>query len=497
MSARLTFGARIRAGVITLVVLIALIAAGAAWTTALIDGRQRDTLTAAVRMQSASRLQAINAQLQTAEKALILAGSTGHQEDLERWHATVREDLAAANAELDRLAPLVTTADERADVEALRDGVKAWSEGCAACHAETADLSDTATMARLSDETRELTARNHERAGRLEARQVATFEAQAAGATTATREARWALGVALIVALALGLLILATTARATAQLRNTAARLRQGASALLGVADTAATTSRRLAEASEGELASLDQAAQSMGAMAEGGRATATRLEDATGLLGDTTAQVERSNQDLRGLEASMQGIADASNRVTGILKRIDDLAFQTNLLALNAAVEAARVGEAGAGFAVVADEVRNLAQRSADAARDTGALIDQSLETSADGRERTDALGASMAAVTGSVAAIHAIVVAVAEASRAQRAEADQVMAIMGQLQEATSRTAAMATDTRTASDALQGQASAVTAIVETLEDLVGHGTSRPGEAAPPARQRRLRNAA
>ena len=97
---------------------------------------------------------------------------------------------------------------------------------------------------------------------------------------------------------------------------------------------------------------------------------------------------------------ASMTAIKDSSDKVAKIIKTIDEIAFQTNILALNAAVEAARAGEAGMGFAVVADEVRGLAQRSAQAARDTAGLINESIANVDQGHERVSQVSEAMQAI-------------------------------------------------------------------------------------------------
>src|SRR2546425_3853079 len=98
---------------------------------------------------------------------------------------------------------------------------------------------------------------------------------------------------------------------------------------------------------------------------------------------------------------ASMHSIQESSQKVAKIIKTIDEIAFQTNILALNAAVEAARAGEAGMGFAVVADEVRNLAQRSAQAAKDTAALIEEAINSAGEGSQKVEQVAHGFAAIT------------------------------------------------------------------------------------------------
>ena len=131
--------------------------------------------------------------------------------------------------------------------------------------------------------------------------------------------------------------------------------------------------------------------------------------------------QVRDGGASLTHMVDSMREIRDSSSRISKIIKVIDEIAFQTNILALNAAVEAARAGEAGAGFAVVADEVRNLAQRAADAAKDTSSLIEESVRRATDGSTRVNDVTAVFKNITDSTARVKAIVDDVSVSSREQ----------------------------------------------------------------------------
>ena len=115
-------------------------------------------------------------------------------------------------------------------------------------------------------------------------------------------------------------------------------------------------------------------------------RQNAVNTSQVAQLMTTVDQRVTDGNNTLGLMIVSMKQINASSDKISKIIKVIDEIAFQTNILALNAAVEAARAGQAGAGFAVVADEVRNLAQRSAQAAKDTASLIEESIATSCEG---------------------------------------------------------------------------------------------------------------
>ena len=217
-----------------------------------------------------------------------------------------------------------------------------------------------------------------------------------------------------------------------------------------------------------GQSASLQQTAQSMEEMTATVRHNADSAAEADRLATSTRTLAARGGEVVgRAIEA-MGAISASSHKITDIIAVIDGLAFQTNLLALNAAVEAARAGEQGRGFAVVASEVRNLAGRSADAAREIKALIQDSVTKVGDGARLVDESGRTLAEIVGGVEKVTALIAEISSASRQQAAGVEEVSRVIAEMDGATQQNAAVAGESATATESLRGHAA-------TLAELLG----------------------
>jgi len=185
---------------------------------------------------------------------------------------------------------------------------------------------------------------------------------------------------------------------------------------------------------------------------------------------------------------AAMQEINGSSEKISKIIQVIDDIAFQTNILALNAAVEAARAGEAGMGFAVVADEVRNLSQRCAQAARDTSALIEESIAKSHEGKATLDQVAEAIRSITADNDSVRGLAATVENGSAEQAQGTEQILSAIHQMQRVTQESAANAEESASVGQELDSQAANLRRIVEDLTAVVGRSRSASRLAPGPA---------
>jgi methyl-accepting chemotaxis protein len=269
--------------------------------------------------------------------------------------------------------------------------------------------------------------------------------------------------------------------------------LASGAAEVAAVADQVSQASQTLAHGASEQAASLEQTSASMEQMAATTRQNAEHTSRAAGLMATVDQRVSASTRELESMVATMNAIKHSSGRVAQIIKTIDEIAFQTNILALNAAVEAARAGDAGSGFAVVADEVRTLAQRSAQAARDTADLIAEALDNATKGSARVRDLEASVRGITESVADVKQLVDNVSVASQEQAKGAAQVGQALHQMERVTQSNAAASEEGAASSEELSAQAEVARGLVEELRALMsGAQVGQSGDMERPGRSKR-----
>ena len=258
-------------------------------------------------------------------------------------------------------------------------------------------------------------------------------------------------------------------------LRRTARNVGGDAAELAATAAQVAAASQSLAQGASQQAASLQETAASTEEVASMTRTNAESSRLASDAMNAVAHQVDEGNSTLEAMLTSMGEIKGANSKISKIIKTIDEIAFQTSILALNAAVEAARAGEAGLGFAVVADEVRGLAKRSADAARETAALIEDSAVKSTEGSTNVEQVAAMMRRIAESTGRAKALVEGVYDSSREQTRGIDRIAKAMVQMDRVTQTTAASAEQSASASQRLSAQAAGLKVVASGLGELVG----------------------
>jgi len=430
------------------------------------------------KLQLGGQINTVKSDMYVAQRGMVLAT---FMKDRDRAAAQKREFEAQAvklKATLEETASLVSVPEGKRLFPIMQADFAAWLVQ----FPEVARLCESGNPTSAQELSFDKIAPVYQDLGQAAARFVTVYQEVLEGDAMAASEqywrSLWTAIVILLLTVPAGAGVFLVIGRLNNLLRRIVSALSASGEEVVAASGQIASTSQTLSQGASEQAASIEEVSASMEEITAMTRRNADNSADATVMMTETVKQVDRSNAALAEMVVSMGAIKISSEKVAKINKTIDEIAFQTNILALNAAVEAARAGEAGMGFAVVADEVRNLAQRSAVAAKDTAALIEESIANAHLGTQRLDLVATAIRGITDSAAKVKNLLDAVNESSRQQGQGIQQVSSAISQVSTVTQTAAASAEESAAASEELNAQSQTVRDLVHTLAVVVEGGS-------------------
>ncbi len=436
------------------------------------------TVTKSVRkLVLADLINVASSDLLAAQRGVIVYGYAKNPAGIENAKQLFSSASTRYEKAIQEIRPLIENEEAKRVTGELESGLSTWQSVTAEVIrlAEAGDADGAMKVA--AEKGLPVHAAVDRNSTRLAEIQTAVLAADDESARELNSRSRWtALGL-LGLCLGIGSVVLFAVRQATQTLQTAASELGESAGQVASAAGQVSSSSQALAQGASEQAASIEETSASAEEITSMTRKNADNSRQAAEFMTEASRIVEEANRTLEQMVGSMHEINSSSDRIGKIIKTIDEIAFQTNILALNAAVEAARAGEAGMGFAVVADEVRNLAQRSAQAAKDTAGLIEESIAKSNEGSTKLDEVAAAIRGITESALKVRTLVDEVKLGSDEQARGIEQISKAITQMEQVTQKTAANAEEAASAGEEMSAQAVTLNDVVHNLTVLVGGG--------------------
>jgi methyl-accepting chemotaxis protein len=403
-----------------------------------------------------------------------------------------QQHLASAGEKLKELKTITTEAKNLEQIKTCDEARMRYSKALLAIKeskeklAELAKSRDTAgdEVVKQAENTAALGIKNTTDESKESA---SALNVSMASMSTASTLLVWGVIIAVIVG---ALLAFFLTTGINKSLRAIISGLSASATQVTAASGQVAQASQQMAEGASEQASSLEETSASLEEMSSMTKQNADNARQANGMANDTRSSAEKGRDAMTRMATAITDIKKSSDQTAKIVKTIDEIAFQTNLLALNAAVEAARAGEAGKGFAVVAEEVRNLAQRSAEAAKNTSALIEESQKNSERGVAVSTEVADILKNIYDAAQKVTQLNGEVSAASDEQSKGIEQINRSVSEMDKVTQSNAANAEESASASEELSAQATELMDMVNKLVLMVGGSQSHNpgfGSDAPP----------
>ncbi len=421
-----------------------------------------------------------------AERGVLLRDYMKDKATMAQYHQDFQDNAASFKKRLAEFATLSESSEDRQLVDEIGGALEVIQQGHSELWSQVSSDQIEAATETYRTKTNPAIKQAVKRADAFAAQGSAELLKVAQDTQGVAAHARWMTLAMVALSLLVAVIVVFVVRQINKNLQQAVTELAEGAEQVASAASQVSSSSQSLAQGSSEQAASLEETSASSEEINSMARKNSENSHVAADLMTQSQQKFVQTNQSLDQSVVAMGEINTQSDRIAKIIKVIDEIAFQTNILALNAAVEAARAGEAGMGFAVVADEVRNLAQRCAQAAKDTSALIEESIAKSNDGKVKVDQVATAIRAITEEANKVKTLVDEVNLGSQEQARGIEQIGKAITQMEQVTQKTAANAEESASAAEELNAQSETLKDIVERLTAMVGGGETAHGHGRP-----------